>query len=271
MKKLSSKIGLAFLILTVFSVVFLSSCKKKTPPDLPPENAFVLNDMEGDTTNLKSMPEGYGNWFIAAADVAIWTTIIKIGLAVPVTAYVEALKHEPTHVSGDKWLWEYTVNVGLATYTAQLYGEFNADKGVNWEMHISKSGGFQDFIWFTGSQNAEGTSGQWILYESPTENHQLLQIDWTRNLDDNTGTLKYTNIEPEGPENGGYIYYGNDQTGDFDAFYDIYNKGKDNLTEIDFNTKYKNGRIKDFNVFQDSAWHCWDENLLNTDCEVPTK
>ena len=269
MKKLTSKISLFLLILVSFSLVFMSSCKKKTPPELPPESAFVLQDMEGDTS--KSLSKSYTNWFYAASDVIIWTTIIKVGLAVPVASYVEALKQEPRHVSGDKWLWEYSVDVAFATYNVKLYGEFNADKGVNWELYVSKNNDFQDFLWFTGSQNAEGTSGQWILYKSPDENHQLLQIDWTRNIDDNTGTLKYTNIEPDGAENGGYIYYGDDQSGDYNAFYDIYNKGKDNLTEIDYNTQFHNGRIKDYNVFKDSLWHCWDENYLDVDCEVPTK
>ncbi len=269
MIKSSTKLTILIILAVFVSGIFFTSCKKKTPPSLPPESAFIMSDM--DSSQQKTYSDGIGNWLYASTNVAVWTSLIKVGLAVPTAAYVEALKHEPTHVSGDKWLWKYDVNVGFATYHVKLYGTFNSEKGVDWQMEVSKEGGFQDFVWFTGTQNAEGTSGQWILYKSPDENHELLQIDWTRNNDNNTGSLKYTNIEPDGAENGGYIYYGNDQGGDYDAYYDIYNKGKDNLTEIDYNTTYHNGRVKDPQFFGDSLWHCWDENFFNVDCNVPAK
>lgn len=264
MKKLTNKALIIGLLMVIVAGMMFSSCKKKTPPDLPPKSAFVLSDM--DSTAQKATPQSAWNFFYASADVAIWTTLLKVGLVVPTAAYTEAYKHQPKHVSGNKWLWEYDVNVLLATYNVKLYGTYTPEGSIEWEMVLSKNGGFQDFTWFTGTQNAEGTSGNWVLYKSPTENYQLLQIDWTRNSEDSTGSLKYTNIVPDGNENGGYIFYGNDQTGEYNAYYDIYNKGANNLTEIDYNTIYHNGRVKDPNTFKDSLWHCWDENFMDTDC-----
>ncbi len=252
------------LILLVLSIsAVFTSCKKEAPV-LPPENAFVISAL--DSNSQKKFSDSYSNWIYASTDVAIWTTILKVGLAVPVTAYVKALQEKPRHVAGDKWLWEFSVPVLLSNYNIQLYGKFNDTKGVDWQMYVSQVGGVQDFLWFTGTQNAEGTQGKWILFKSPAANHQLLQIDWTRNIGENTGTIKYTNIEPESTENGGYISYGNNQAGDYNAFYKIYNKGKDNLTQIEYNTKLHNGRIYDYNVFQDSLWHCWDTQHLNISC-----
>ena len=66
-----------------------------------------------------------------------------------------------------------------------------------------------------------------------------------------TGDIKYTNIIPGGAENGGYIYYGT-QTGDMTRFYDIFNKGQDNLTEIEWNHTDYHGHVKDPNKFGDS-------------------
>lgn len=262
MKKITLILG---LLIIGFSISF-TSCKKKVAPVLPATSSFIFPGMDNSQKTIDT--KDVSNWFIAAADVTVWTSLIKLGLAIPIAAYEEALKQTPRHVSGDKWVWEYSFNFFISSYNVQLYGEFNPENGVDWEMYISKVGGFQDFLWFTGNQDAEGTTGSWILYKSPEVNHELLQIDWTKDLSNNTGTIKYTNIEPEAAENGGYISYGNGQTGDFDAFYDIFNKGLNNLTEIDYNTQFYNGRIKDFNIYSDDIWHCWDEQLLNNDCTI---
>ena len=271
MKTKLSKISLLLAFVVILSGTFsLSSCKKKVAPVIPPENAFVLSGIDGDTTQ-KSTPEFlYENFTHATLKVGFWTAITTVIMAVPVKAYQIALDQEPKHLQGEKWVWEYQFGIGLSIYTVQLYGE-TVDNQVNWELHVTLPGSFEDFVWYTGTQNVEGTAGQWILYKSPTENVQFLQIDWTLNKDDNTGTLKYTNIEPESSENGGYIYYGNDMDGEYNAFFDIYNKGLDNLTEIELNTTYGNGRIKSPNYYHDDLWHCWNENLLDNYCDQPTK
>lgn len=270
MKKNLSKITvvvlLAFVLVGTFS---LTSCKKKVAPELPPEGAFVMADLSGDTTS-KGL---YGNFGYAALNVAVWTTITNVGMAVPVAAYKMALTQEPVHVSGNKWVWEYQVGVGLVivkTYTVQLYGETFDDR-VEWELHVSFNGEFDDFIWYTGTHNIEATAGEWIIYKSPSENHEFVKVDWTRNKDDGTGTIKYTNIEPENVENGGYIYYGNDQDGTFNSFFDIFNKGDNNLIEIDYNTHTHVGRVKSEFWFFDENWHCWNEQFRDDFCGETTK
>ena len=59
----------------------------------------------------------------------------------------------------------------------------------------------------------------------------MIGIEWHRDTEAGTADIKYTNIVPGGPENGGYIHFG--VTGGYphDAFYDIYNKGKENHTK----------------------------------------
>ncbi len=265
LKKFSSILLIAVILIGSFS---LSSCKKEAP-ELPPENAFVLSDM--DSTSNKNLDTKGLNAFTAFVHVGVWTVLTTGAMIVPVTAYTKALEQEPVHVSGSKWVWEYQFDIGLKIYTVQLYGETKNDE-VKWEMYVSLEGDFQDYLWYTGTHDVECTEGQWIINKSPSQDHQFLQIDWTRNKEDNTGTIKYTNIEPESADNGAYVHYGDGQEGSFDAFYNIYYVKKDNLVEVNYNSTYNNGRIKDFETFEDNNWHCWDENWQDITCpDVPVK
>ncbi len=88
----------------------------------------------------------------------------------------------------------------------------------------------------------------------PDEDTPFVGITWNRNSD-GTADIEYKNSISENAENGGYIKYGL-ITNDLNAFYLIYNKGKDNLTDIEWNTTNKNGYVKDSLRFSDSNWHC---------------
>ena len=95
----------------------------------------------------------------------------------------------------------------------------------------------------------------------------MLGIEWNRNLDNSTADIKYTNIAPGGPKNGDYIFYGKTTDSQLDAFYDIYNKGQDSLTNIEWNRSSKAGRVKDQRHFEDTAWRCWDNQLFDSECQ----
>ena len=53
----------------------------------------------------------------------------------------------------------------------------------------------------------------------------------------------------------------------YDAMYDIFNKGQNNLTEIKWNRTSKDGRVKDPAHFGDEDWHCWNHLLEDTTCQ----
>jgi len=132
-------------------------------------------------------------------------------------------------------------------------------------MYITRSGMYEDFLWYSGTSQLDGSSVDWTLYESPSVPTELLLIEWFKTTE-TTANIKYTNIKPGGAENGGFIKYGNDSETDLNAYYLIYNKGQDNLTEIEWSQLNKNGRVKDENKFGDIEWHCWDTNLQDIDC-----
>ena len=248
--------------------ISLSSCKKddEPAPQLPPQSSFVMNFDEfssSDDTLAQRELLTYQNWGHAYSLVAGWNAIISVGLAVPVASFLEAFNHEAVyHPDESNWTWSYNVSYAGQSYEAELTGYLEADSIV-WEMRVSGNS-FSDFLWYRGKSHTDRTGGYWILMDNPSNPQPLLKIDWYQDFDGSAG-LRYTNVVPGGPENGGYIFYGT-TTGNFDRFYNIYNKGQDNLTEIEWNHTNLNGRIKDPGYYENHDWHCWDTNLQDIIC-----
>ena len=207
------------------------------------------------------------NWNFAAFNVGVWSTIVLVGLAVPVAAFVESFNHVPQQQADYSWVWSYDVQVGLATYTGELHGKYKEDEnGVRWDMYISRQGEYEDFHWYYGESNLPATEGFWIIKNKPSDPTDLLRIDWERDLAGGTYSITYTNIVPGGPENGGYIAHGARIPSDdspYDRFYEIYNKGADNLTNIEWDSTTREGRAKAPHYFGDDEWHCWDADHNN--------
>lgn len=257
---------LKLLSFFIVAIIFFNSCKQdeKIAPVLPPESAFVT-----DFSDFNSSQKTRSNFNFAAFNVWAWNTIIRVGLAVPVLSYVEAVKNNtPVYQDDNTWLWSYKFGTD---YTAKLYGTLEEDS-ARWQMYITKTGSYTDFLWYEGKSALAATGGYWILYDAPpVEGHtpvQLLSINWTRNSD-KTGHIKYQNIKAGDDEEGGYIEYGDDNGYEqvYKTFYHIYNKGQENLTSIEWDKSTKEGHVKDKKYFSDELWHCWDSSLENIDCE----
>jgi hypothetical protein len=266
-----------FLTGLIIMPLLFSGCKKDDSegdaPQLLPEESFIIDfsDFDDGSDTLKSAKSTLAcqNWGTAFLKVAGWNIVIAVSGAVPVTAFRESFNHQPVYEGKNTWAWSYNYTIGSATYSARLTGKILETEEVKWEMYITKSaaiGGYTNFKWYEGVARLDRTSGYWILYQSPDQNHELIQIDWNRNWDNNTGDIKYTNVVPGGAENGGYISYGVVDDPVFDAYYTIYNKGQDNLTGIQWNRTTKEGRIRDPRTFGDELWHCWDTLLADIVC-----
>lgn len=268
------KVFVIGIILISFTIISCDEGEKdEDAPQLPPKESFIIDfsDFNNSSDTLKSTKATltYKNWGAAYFQASVWNFIIAVKGIVPVTAFVESFNHQPVYEGVKTWSWTYDYTIGSATYTAKLTGKILETEEVKWEMYISKAaliGAYTDFKWYEGVARLDRTSGHWILYNNPTDVYELIRIDWTKNWDNNTGGIKYTNIVPDGPENGGYIAYGIVGDTVFDAYYEIYNKGKDNLTDIEWNRTTKVGRISDPLTFGDEDWHCWDNLLLDIVC-----
>jgi hypothetical protein len=241
-------------------------------PEIPPTTTMLI-----DFSNFTSEPfvasPGNGmlepmtnqHWGWAALNVVWWQTAITVWLAIPVATFVESFNHEPELQEDGTWVWSYSVTVGSNVYTAALHGRFGG-LGTQWEMYISKAGEYTDFLWYRGEADILLTEGWWLMYESPDVPVELLDIDWHRYLETQTGDIRYTNVKPGHADNGGYISYGTTTGTTYDAFYDIYNIGEDNHTDVEWHRMNQNGRVRDPDHFGDNEWYCWDENLEDTEC-----
>lgn len=248
---------------------------QRTAPDLPPVSTFLMDfsdfSQEGQplqSADSESADAGLSkaNWTWAAANVLVWNTLITFGFAIPVAAFLEAFNHEPVRQPDGRWLWDYNFTVDVI-HLAELYGKVEDDEVV-WEMYVSREGGYTDFLWYSGRSALDGSEGTWTLNQDPDNPIPMIGIAWHRDTQAGTADIQYTNIVPDGPENGGYIKYGVTGGDPYDAFYDIYNKGKDNHTNIEWSLNDKDGRVKDPDHFGDGEWHCWNNVLDDVDCPL---
>lgn len=267
------------LLLSFVVLVVLNSCKDKDDedkadydaPSLPPEMALVIDMSEFNTkksvTGVPTSPYLKGtntkiNRTWAALGVSIWQTIITIGMAIPVAAFLESFNHEREYEGNNTWGWSYEFNAGGKKHTAHLTGKVDADS-VTWTMYIN------DFRWYTGKGDFGQSGGYWTMYEKPENPVEFLKITWENKATEGIANITYKNIRQGDAENGGYISYGRNENNNLNLYYNIYNKGKDNLVKIQWSKTTGEGQTKNPELYKDEEWHCWDSDFQDVDC-TPT-
>jgi hypothetical protein len=244
----------------VFFTVIILACekeKKSSAPELPPLSTFSIQ--VGDFSTQKAAGS-YGNFLTAVLATGYWNTVLTAYLAVPVASYAEAFHHPAQRLDNNTWEWTYQVLVQDTTYTANLFA-FIETNAINMEMHISKEGGFQDFVWYTGTFNLQRTEGQWTIQDNPETDMTWLNIIWHYDYEAKTFDVQYTNVYSTGDYKDSYIKYGIRNDNAYDAFYNIYSSPDDKTYEIDLNTTTNEGRI-----YYEALWHCWDATLQDMIC-----
>jgi len=247
---------------------------KESPPEIPPATTFVIDFSDFPSQKSATLPylerglkdiQTTQNWAFAATNVFVWSAIITVHLVIPVAAFVESFNHDPEYQSDLHWICSYSCTVAGPEYFAELHGTLGVSE-VEWAMYISSEIDTTKFLWFEGESSLLVTEGTWTLYYNPEDPAPYLGIEWQRNVDDETLDIKYTNIIPEGAENGSYISHGIVNETPYDAFYEIYRKRQENTIDIEWSRTTKEGRVRDFLHFEDNLWHCWDATLIDIDC-----
>lgn len=281
MKKLFS----IFVIAVLMSALFWSCDKKKdSAPSLPPASTMSI-DFSNFASPAKSgvsdrqfkelTASDKSNWVLASTVAGVWNLILGAGLAIPVASFKVAVDQTPVYLDNKKWQWNYTFNTVGVSYKARLTGEIRTSD-VKWEMYISREGvgAFSEILWYQGTSNLDGKSGQWILNNSQAFPEPMLQIDWKATGED-IGYIKYTYIRDLKDDRTtdlfktSFIEYGL-TTAALNAFYNVHqNTGTVNSfndTSIEWNTTDHNGHVKANYYFQDLLWHCWNGVGDNVDC-----
>ncbi|MGA2670875.1 MAG: hypothetical protein ABSF21_05630 [Dehalococcoidia bacterium] len=270
MKILRGRTLLHLLLVLVISLLTVVGCSNASAaPTIPPVETFVIpfEDFENSGTGgLICLDTGnQSNWNYSVGTVLTWGIILVTKLAVPVAAFRASFQHTPVQQDDGSWVWSYSVNIGNATYTAELHAQFITE-GVHWAMNISKEGEYEDFLWYYGENDLPATEGWWILRESPSVPTDLLGINWSRNISAGTYAVRYTNIIPGDSNNGGYIDTQYTKGVPYNHIWDLYNKVADNHTYIEWSSTTGEGRVKNSNHFGDDNWHCWASNRTNVTC-----
>ena len=255
-----------FTILSLFLLLVITGCKdgpassKENPPAIPPSSASMVIDfgdfLQGSSLAKGSLMLSKQNWGRAAVIVWIWKFILDGAMAVPVAAFIAAVHQEPEKLDDGGWRWTYGFGGPAQSLSASLYGEIDGSE-VDWDMYISAEGLFADFNWFSGKSLLAGSGGTWTFNVGPDSNQAFLQVDWQRNADAGTGSIRYTDVSG-GDGHGSYIEYGLTNNTDYNAYYILNNQPENEQIDIQWNTVTKAGRIKDLAHYGDNDWHYWD-------------
>lgn len=266
---MKQKTIISMMAVAVMIALLATSCTKDEEngaPEMPPIESFQMDfgdftDFPDTTDNLKS-EHTYQHFAYSYVTVGVWNVITAVALAVPVAVYLESFKHTPEFLGDDAWQWTYSVD----TYTAKLVATRISNEEFTAEMIISKTGvgAFEEFKWFEGTVRYNHTHASWKLYESPANNVQWLDIEWTKDWEADTSAITYTNVKAGSEEFGSYITYGIVDDPDYNAFYTL--SGATNEVNIKYNTESKAGRVKSPLDFGDSDWHCWTDLFQDIDC-----
>jgi hypothetical protein len=223
----------------------------------------IYNFSEEDASNGRTMAEGKWNALHASLGFNIWTTIVKLQVAIPSVALNEAFKQTPTLTSNGRWLWTYNLEA-VDNYQVKLYAKNQGDQQVGWEMYLSKEGGFQNYLWVTGTSDRSSKQGQWIVNK---EGDELMRVDWKKESSDTVTELVYTHLEAGSEYEGSYVKYQTLNEGDYNVAYSVYLSNEDNTLNINYHTETLVGRVSDEKRFKDKAWHCWNSDFEDISCE----
>lgn len=261
------------VLMILLPAILLNGCGDNTDPEdsdapgLPLLSSFLMDfsdflsaaaQMKSVDNNANAYPPSKQHWDWATINVVVWSAAVTIVTTVPAAAFAESFNHNPVQSDSGTWVWSYSFTANNLNHDAELHGKI-VNSEIQWKMYISKENSYADFLWYTGASNLILTEGTWTLYKDPNDRTPFIEIEWHRNLLNDTGDIKYMNIIPGDPENGGYIFYGKTTDPVYDAFYNIYNKGKDNNTDIEWNRATKVGQVRDPRHFGDTVWYRWDE------------
>ena len=263
--------SLIAITLSISRLLTSVSCDKEPVadrPDLPPLESLVMDFSDfSEQPGAKKGTDTYENFLHSYFSVFFWNVASTVTLAVPVAAYGIALQQDAVYLGDHTWEWSFDFPLGGVNYTATLTGSRLNNEEFTMDMVISLAAAPEQGIkWFDGVVRYDHTAASWNLYKDGTI--KVLEAEWNKDFETEEADLTYTYVEPEQEETGSYITLAYMPDEFYDAAYTISLAA--NMTNIEWNTTTKEGRVKDPEKFGDSEWHCWasfDEGLIDKVCE----
>lgn len=253
-------------------LTFLPACGDSTgpadtAPDIPPQETMTLdlslfdggNQILSKTSDLNNLRTNFGEAVLTVLVVNLW---VIVALTIPVGATAAALSVEPTFdEAAGKWCWNTSHEFPKQTISLQLKAQINGDV-INWEMFVTRQlpTPLTDFLWYTGENRIDGTSGHWQFYDEirPEESQQTVRINWIYTSETDR-TLAFLNNSDDA-DAGDSITYTVD--GDIVTM-TLIDVSASNTVEVSWNKTTQEGYIS-----KNGVKGCWDENLLDTACST---
>jgi hypothetical protein len=243
------------------SILFTGTSCDKEPvqdrPELPPmESLFIdFSDFSEQPVSKKSTAASYDNFLHAYLSVFFWNVATTVKLALPVVAYGYALEQDAEYLGDNTWEWSFDFPFGDKEYTATLTGiRLNNDE-FSMDMVISPVDAPEEGVkWFDGVVRYDHTFASWNLYKQGSV--KVIEAEWNKDYETEAADITYTYVEEGHEQEGSYIMFQYKPGEIYDAAYTI--SLADGEVFIQWNTETKEGRVKDFNKYEDNEWHCWD-------------
>lgn len=240
-------------------------------PDLPPlasmqADVSIFNAANQAAAIDASASSSVGIHFVtAAATVTLARAATVIAMTLPVAVFAAAASNTPVYDSGDDaFHWRYMVAAGGITFEADLSGYAMGVQSI-WAMRVSRTGSspLDDFLWYDGRANLDGTGGEWHVYDAsaPSSGTEILEIDWTH-PNETSWSLTFTNVNPSAEQVGDQLVYEVDGELKTVRYLDASALAQ---IEIQWSTATGAGYIEAPN-YNNGARACWDTNFDNAAC-----
>jgi len=239
-------------------------------PLLPPDDSMTIDLSTFGADKLGApippIPGTRLNFAAAAATALVINTIVVAKLTIPVAIFMAAKSTTPVKQDDGSWLWSYSRNIGLETFTANLTGKREGNE-VIWSMKVSNTTSLRpldNFEWYTGGNSRDNGSGSWQFFnrDTPDQANPTYAIEW-KVEGEGKRERTFTNQEAGSQHFGNVVRYA--VKGDM-ASISFTEADKGSTTIIEWSLKTTAGSITSPSYKQGEK-ACWDENKLDVACE----
>jgi len=248
--------GFYIYILFCF-IIFINSCipKAKVAPVLPTSESSAFDFSYFYENNKED-----NNFSFASEKVLGWRGFLEDTISIQKEIIKNTEQYSFAYQKDNTWLSAFSFNLNDVNYSAKFFGITDVDT-VLYKGFVSYDT-ISDLMLLDGKVNSNAKVGSWVFNEGVVVDYEyksvkILSINW--NFLENKH-IKFT-INQAGSKNLDYFYYVDSVDTEYNAYIDVYSKGNENHTIVQWNKATKQGRVKDMLRFDNENWHYWDSNL----------
>jgi len=249
----------------LFFSIYISACipKEKTPPPIPPiESASI------DFSYFEKETKDNTNFSFVTEKVLKWKALLQDSLSIHHEILNTAAQNKFVFQKEKTWLSDFSFSIeNKGMYSAKFFGIIELDT-VSYKAFVSYDF-FSDIIYLDGSAYNNTKIGKWEFNKIQlidSTKIKLLTANWDFS---NINKIKITNNQA-GEENLNYILQIDSVDNEYNYYIDIYNKGDENHSIIQWNSSTNIGRVKDKLRFNNEDWYYWNSNFENETKDKPS-